>query len=687
LFTKFTYYGGAGSGLAAVPVGGTLHGETVAGYGLYIKSQFDGVGTNCPEKRRATCEGCDRKSSWPTEGATSREIPEMTYIGFHDDARIHTNGQKSLLEAPVIEFFGHAEIDAHTGKDAGTKITLKTDSLIFHDSVIFDGLYRNAIELEPFTTDATQRNSDMRYGVINDRGATLGNYKDIYRDPLKLEKMGPSIVMEDRGLPVVELGYQRCTEQGETAYNAPNGKSQAGREATPRTGGDVIVAFKHDFKLPIFNTVVANNARISFLSDAYDNVSGGEYVNAFIRTDLLRIRNKVEFYTDPSIPEKRSGKFVLATPVQMDEIMNDKGIYMRHLHLEPGSELSLPDENTLTVVPTTVAGGYGHIHENVLVKEGGILAPGYSSLMESDCRTPHRQGRLTVHDLTMEQYSILRISVSDRNCRINSQGEIVDCMQTDTISVQGEIRFRGKISLAVQPEIETLADGCYLFMEYVDDEGTGAEYAKNIVLLEERHGDRYYTLDFSETGKVYLCVTKFPMPEIQRYVDLPEIDGVTFNYVKVNGEEAPHKVGRNYVKGHNDFEMNLTWNTAPLKTHAYGFYSHTDADLDATSVQESDGSVTYIIRQVVEPWTISFGPEHSTASWVGNENIAGRRLWAHRNTLYINVTKEDVVSIYSITGVLNRKVEIPSGLSRMTLDRGLYIVTLKDGKVYKIAVR
>jgi hypothetical protein len=682
LFTKFIYRGGAGSGLGAVPGRGTLHGEKVAGYGLFLKSQFNGTGTNAPEHRRATCENCGTLSKFPIEGSDSEAISEMTYVGFHDDARIHTQQQQSWIEAPVIEFFGHAELDAYTNRGGNTKITLKSDSLIFHDSIIFDGLYRSNIDFLPFTVDSARRNSDMRYGVINDRGASLNNYKNIYKDVQEREKAGPAIAMEDRRLPVLELGYQRCTGPGVMLWDAPNDLSRAGREYTPRVGGDVVLAFKHGFKLPVFNTVVANNARISFLTGRL-----GEHTDAFIRTDLLRIRNRAEFYTDPLHPESRSGKFVLATPAQMDDVMQDVGIYMRHLHTEPGSELSIPGEDSIIVIPTTVVGGYGHIHENIFVKEGGILAPGYASLMEADCQTPRRQGRLTVHNLTMEQNSILRVSISNRNTCRDSDGNITGCMQTDTVTVLGKVRIKGSVPLLVLPEEEIVEPGCYLFMEYDDADSESHEYVRNMILLAQRYGDNYFTLDFSTPGKVYLCVTKFPMPVVQRYVDLPAFEGITYNYVKVNGERAVHNIGRNYVKGHHNFEVNLTWTIPPLKAWAHGFYSHTELDMDATSVREADGSVTYIIRRVVEPWTISFGPQPSSASWVDNENIAGQNIWTHRNTLYISTPTDNTVSIYNITGVLNRKVEIPAGLSQMILDKGIYIIKLKDGKAYKIVVQ
>jgi hypothetical protein len=560
-------------------------------------------------------------------------------------------------------------MDAFLDRAVNTKITLKADSLIFHDSVIFDGLYGANISLAAYTTDATLRNNDMRYGVINDRGESLEYYKDTYRDVEEREKAGPAIAMADRGLPVVELGYQRTTEPGIAPNPAPNAHSLAGNEATPTVGGDVVVAFKHDFKLPIFNTVVANNARISFITDSFDNIRGGEYIDSYIRTDLLRIRNKVEFYTDPANPRKRTGKFIVSTLAQMSDVMEEPGIFMRHIHTEPGSELSIPGEDSIWLMPTTVLGGYGHVHENVFVKVGGIVAPGFASLMESDCQTPHDQGRLTVHNLTMEQYSILRVSLNSKT------------MQTDTISVD-TLNLRGKIAVLILPETGKVPPGRYLFLEYGDADGASTEYVKNLILLNDYFDSDYFYLDYSESGKVYLKSVGFNPPEVQHSVDLQAIDGVTYNYVKVNGELAINKVGRNYVKGYQDYEMNLTWAGASLKAYATGFYSHAKVDLDATAKRESDGSVTYFIRQVVEPWSISFGPE------VDNENIIGsEKVWTYRNTLYINTPVEDVVSIYNVTGVLNKKETIPAGLSKLTLEKGMYVVTLKDGKVYKIVVQ
>jgi hypothetical protein len=640
LFTKFDYYGGTGSGLHAVPGRATLHGEAVAGYGLYIKSQFNGDGSNYPEHRRATCDDCGT-SSFPIEGSASRSIHEMTYIGFHDDARIHTNNQPSLLEAPVIEFFGAAELDTETGKGSRTRIVLKGDSLIFHDSAIFHG---NGLELSPFTVDASQRLNDMRYGVVNDRGKTREHYS-VY---------GAAIEMEDRGLPALELGYGRCCEPGVTPV------------------GDVTVAFKQGFRLPVFNTVVANNARISFLTDDYDGVGGGEYTDAFVRADLLRIRNNVEFYADPQ-------QLVMTAQAQLDDDrMAGAGMYTRHLHLDPGGELSLSGRKPLVVTSSTVVGGYGKINEDLIVKAGGIVAPGRASLMEGDCRTPLEHGTLTVSSLEMEKDAVLRIAIANR--QVNSGDRSETAMPADVIHVEDRVFFTdNSVLLEVLPESaeETFDAGSYVFMTYDDTSGASGEYVRNFVLVKQRYGENYFTLDFSEAGKVKLTVTKFPEPEIRRYVDLPEVEGVTTN-------PEPR---RHYVKGHEDFEFAATFSGAPLKVQATGFYSGQTIDLDETAKSLGGDTRLYTIYQVTEPWTVFIGPEPASSDVSNALPPSLPRVWAIRNTLCINAGTDETASIYTMSGVLRQRTSLSEGLHRITLERGLYIVTLKDGSAHRILIR
>ncbi|MDR2776042.1 MAG: T9SS type A sorting domain-containing protein, partial [Tannerella sp.] len=339
--------------------------------------------------------------------------------------------------------------------------------------------------------------------------------------------------------------------------------------------------------------------------------------------------------------------------------------------------LSLPGENSLIVIPTTVVGGYGNIHENVFVKADGILAPGYASLMEGDCRTPHSQGILTIHNLQMEKDAVLRVSVGRR--RLNVGGRMVDTTMMDMIAVEDMVFFTdGKVALEVLTEMETLEEGCYEFMTYGDTVGVSREYVKNLVLKTQRYGDSYFALDFSEAGKVRLCVTEIEMPEIRRHVDLPSVEGVT----------TVPEARRHYVRGYENFEFTATFTGSPLKVKATGFYSGRTVDLDRTAEPAGDNTWRYTIYRTVEPWTVYIGPEASDVSNGVLLPEGSQRIWTYRNTLYINSGKDDVVSIYNMAGVLQQKTDVGEGVRRITLERGLYVVTLNDGSaVHKIVIR
>ena len=645
-FTKFTYQGGTGSGLHAVPGMNSLKGEGVTGFGLYIKSLFNGPD---PEDRRRTCFDCGE--DFPFDN--------WSYITFHDDARIYTQSQKSWIEAPVIEFFGHAELDAYTLNPTSKKLTVKSDSLVFHDSVIFAG---TSVELLTRTTESAKRENQYvakRLGVFNDDD---GIYYQLY---------GKAIQMPDRNTPIFELGYQRCYEPLNAVTLAPNMLSERGGELTPRVGGDIIVAFKYEFALPIYNTVVANHARISFNT----RETGSEYEEAFIRADLLRIRNKVEFYTDPTQPTKRVGTFKMTSNEQMPSIAAS-GMYPHHVHLEPGSELSIPGEDSLIIISTTTLGGYGEVHEKVYVRANGIIAPGYASLMEWDCQTGRGQGRLTTHDLYMEKDAVMRISISNNNCRFNPETGANDlyCTQTDTLFVKDSIFFFGKIPLYVLPETPYIEPGCYLFLVYNDLE-TSAEYVNNLELKTTKYGGLHFRLDKSERGRVYLCVAEMDIPVIQRYINIHAIEGVTTNPVS----NIYH-----YVKGHDDFVFTASYaGKSLIEVSAVGYYSGKRVVL--TPKYLSNSTYEYTIRQVVEPWDVYFDPTTLIGN-VNNESVLTQRVWSYRNTLFINVDQADVVSIYNVTGVLYQKLEIPAGLKKLTLEKGIYLVTLKNGSVYKIVI-
>jgi len=137
-----------------------------------------------------------------------------------------------------------------------------------------------------------------------------------------------------------------------------------------------------------------------------------------------------------------------------------------------------------------------------------------------------------------------------------------------------------------------------------------------------------------------------------------------------------------YVNNHQSFSFTATYaSKTPLEVWATGFYSNNKVKLPAKQV--GDGIFEYTISMVMEPWDITFG---DIDPYIGNAVIRDDRVWSYKNILYVNVSSEDIVSIYNMTGVLYQKIEIPAGLKKLILDRGVYVVTLKDGSVHRIII-
>jgi len=120
-----------------------------------------------------------------------------------------------------------------------------------------------------------------------------------------------------------------------------------------------------------------------------------------------------------------------------------------------------------------------------------------------------------------------------------------------------------------------------------------------------------------------------------------------------------------------------------LKVSAVGAYTGEYRDLDYTAKMLSDNTYEYTIYSVLQPWTVSIGPGASTVS---NDGVFNHKVWSHKNTLYVNVENDDIVSVYGMSGALHRREVISAGMHKYELERGAYTVTLKDGTVYKIMI-
>jgi len=256
---------------------------------------------------------------------------------------------------------------------------------------------------------------------------------------------------------------------------------------------------------------------------------------------------------------------------------------------------------------------------------------------------------------------------------LDSDGNPIRITPIDTLVVQDTLWLRDNVNVEVLLESETLEPGCYLFLMYGDSLGRSPEYVYNLNLVQTRYGDYFFALDFSEPGRVYLCVTTFPVADVQRYIDMPLVNGVT---------TTPGS-GKHYVRSHNSFSFTVAFSGDPLKVSAVGAYTGEYRDLDYTAKMLSDNTYEYTIYSVLQPWTVSVGPGASTVS---NDGVFNHKVWSHKNTLYVNVENDDIVSVYGMSGALHRREAVSAGMHKYELERGAYTVTLKDGTVYKVII-
>ncbi|MDR2148770.1 MAG: hypothetical protein LBE91_20205, partial [Tannerella sp.] len=177
-------------------------------------------------------------------------------------------------------------------------------------------------------------------------------------------------------------------------------------------------------------------------------------------------------------------------------------------------------------------------------------------------------------------------------------------------------------------------------------------------------------------GFITVNVQKPVIPIPQRYVDLMTIPaGVTVNWVKVNGDQAVHNVGRNYVQGHEDFEFNATYaGGEPFVVKAYGDYSKETVRLYPTRAE--NGSFTYLIRQVTEPWTVTFVTTEIESQITGTETVAGISVSTYNNVLTVTSDRTATADIYTMLGTLYRRLTVTEGTTREILPGGVYVIVI-----------
>ena len=636
VYTDLKYKGGNGSGLSTVPGTGTLHGEAVAGYGLFMKTQgnkhnwTDNILLQAP-KCPTTCAptGCGENGRPAT--AFLHNTVRMT---FHSDARFYAENQHVHLESPVIETFGVLELNAEDNAGANAMITIKTDSLICHDSLIRKG--KGKVQLTTWS------------GLPKDQ-------------------------------PIIKLGYSRkAAPFMEYAYD-DGGTQKICRECVSHYKGKVyppgetpldtmFVKFGPDTEWERQNVMVVDHTVISFLTDSFDHVKGGDVLHARYFVDTTKIRNQVEFWTDAK--HERDGHLELISEEQMGS-KDYAGLYTRHLHLEPigacgrpTSELWLPGL-ALDVITTSTFGGFGIQYTDVHVENGANLNPGFTSLRLRGQCYEQACGTLTMKDLRLDGGSELHFSVGTTK---GLNGEYSDAIDVDRLTTYGPVN----VNIEIRP-CEKMQKRCYPIMYY---KSVTPNSLNNLKLNPRKvmiDGEEYpLSLNVSTDGIVYVCVGDAVTPGLTHTVTMPETAGV---------KTTPSK-GIYPLPTRTSFRFSATYSGAkPLVVRTNRKVNGQQEVLNG--VKNANGEYEYIVPSVQQEVTLTFGPDV-----VANELLtAGTAVWSHGEKIYIRVERADIASIYSVAGQLVKRVDLPEGDTSIPMSRGAYVITLKDGSVHKVIVK
>ena len=627
VYKRFEYLGGSGDGMGSVPGTGTLHGETVTGYGLFMKTQankgnwnvniFENTPT-CP----TPCDGTNCGHDY---------LHMVSRMTFHDDAYIEAQNQEVMLWSPVIETFGDMTLDSEKDKGSKTEITLKADSLIFHSDFIKKG-----------------------------KNIKLSTWSGLHKD-----------------LPIMKFGHMRKTPP---FVEAKKDDCDAITECVPcyryiRFSKDplhmldtIVIKFGDGAYMERLNTVVFDHTVLTCLTDSFDHVKGGEIQNAQIRTDTFKIRNQVDLFADEK--HERDAHLELISEEQMGS-KEYAGIYTKHLHMEPigacgtpYSELWTSDDLALDVITTSIFGGFGFIHSDVHVENGGHLNAGFTSLRLKGMCYEQMCGTQRMKDLRLDVGAQLHFSVGTSK---GLNGEYSDAIEVDRLTTYGSV----DVNIEIRP-CEKIEKRCYPIIYYKSVTPNSLNQLKLNPRKVKIDGEEYpLHLNLGTDGVVYVCVGDAQPVDINRTVTLPSVSGV----------KTDPGAGIWDVKSRGNFKFKATYSgSKPLAVRTNRTVNGVPELL--TGTKNANGEYEYVVPNVQQDITLSIGPDY-----VSNQLLAGTAVWSHGEMIYIRVDRADIASIYSVAGQLVRKVDLPEGDTSIPMSRGAYVITLKDGSVHKVIVK
>jgi len=347
------------------------------------------------------------------------------------------------------------------------------------------------------------------------------------------------------------------------------------------------------------------------------------------------------------------------------------GIYTKHLHMEPigacgtpYSELWTSDDLALDVITTSIFGGFGFIHSDVHVENGGHLNAGFTSLRLKGMCYEQMCGTQRMKDLRLDVGAQLHFSVGTSK---GLNGEYSDAIEVDRLTTYGSV----DVNIEIRP-CEKIEKRCYPIIYYKSVTPNSLNQLKLNPRKVKIDGEEYpLHLNLGTDGVVYVCVGDAQPVDINRTVTLPSVSGV----------KTDPGAGIWDVKSRGNFKFKATYSgSKPLAVRTNRTVNGVPEML--TGTKNANGEYEYVVPNVQQDITLSIGPDY-----VSNQLLAGTAVWSHGEMIYIRVDRADIASIYSVAGQLVRKVDLPEGDTSIPMSRGAYVITLKDGSVHKVIVK
>jgi hypothetical protein len=168
-----------------------------------------------------------------------------------------------------------------------------------------------------------------------------------------------------------------------------------------------------------------------------------------------------------------------------------------------------------------------------------------------------------------------------------------------------------------------------------------------------------------------LVVGQSVSPTIVREIFLPEAPA---------GITVLPRVGAHYTPSNTNFVFSLLFegSTPPtVKTNRV-----IDGKQEVlTGRPNGTGGYDYVITNVRETVRV----EISSSS--ANEVIRGSSSWAYGGNIFIEAQQRETVDVYTVSGVLLKRLTVSEGLTSIPVAQGIYVVLLNGGIRQKVVVR